>query len=295
MRDTNWSYWRTFLAVLNTGSLSSAAKELQTTQPTVGRHIDELERYVEGSLFSRSQKGLLPTPLAVSLQATAEEMSAAARALERRAKTPNGTVSGTVRITASEIVGVEILPPILAQLRTLHPDINIELVLNNQQDDLLSRNADVAVRMTPPEQDRLVRTRIGTAPVGMYGTSSYLATHTAPKTQSQLAQHDLIGFDREEQRLQGFKIGRQDAQKEDFAFRCDSDIGHLAAVRAGLGLGFVQCAIADLESDLIRVLPKTLAVSMSVWLAMHEDLRNEPSVHAVFQHLAASLRHVYNN
>jgi len=278
MRDTNWSYWRTFLAVLNTGSLSSAAKALQTTQPTVGRHIDELERYVGGALFSRSQKGLLPTPLALSLQATAEEMSAAAHALERRAKTPDGAVSGTVRITASDIVGVEILPPMLAQLRTCHPDIKIELVLSNQQEDLLSRNADIAVRMTPPEQDRLVRTRIGEAPVGMYGTSSYLATHTAPKTQSQLRQHDLIGFDREEQRLKGFKIGKQDAQKE----------------RAGLGLGFVQCAIADLESDLIRVLPKTLAISMSVWLAMHEDLRNEPSVHTVFQHLAASLRRVYD-
>ena len=293
MRHINWSYWRTFLAVIETGSLSSAAKVLQTTQPTVGRHIDELEAHVGGALFSRSQKGLLPTPLASSLRATAEDMSAAAYALERRTKAPSELAGGTVRITASEIVGVEILPAVLASFRAVHPEIRIELVLSNEQSDLLSRNADIAVRMTPPVQERLVRTKLGSATLGLYGAAAYFETREVPKTANQVLQHELIGIDRDEHRLAGLTIGDKSLRAEEFSFCCDSDIGQLAALRAGMGIGVVQCAIADVDPHLVRVLPRRVAIDMSAWLAMHEDLRNDPLVDTVFQHLKSQLRAVY--
>ena len=119
-KDINWSYWRTFLAVPDTGSLSAAARHLSLTQPTAGRHIDNLERALAAPLFIRSQEGLMPTSLALALKPKAQAMSMSAHALKRLVKTEGGELSGSVRITASEIVGVEIIPSILHLFRNKH-------------------------------------------------------------------------------------------------------------------------------------------------------------------------------
>jgi len=243
--EINWFYWRTFLAVLASGSLSAAAKNLRITQPTAGRHIDELEEFAGGTLFTRSQKGLLPTALATALEPTALAMADAAHALTRRARANTPTIAGTVRITASEIVGVEILPAVFHGLQQKHPDTKIELALSNDQDDLLNRNADIAVRMVEPRQERLVRTKIGTAVVGMYGSKTYLGNQPLPTTAKQLLAHKLIGVDRDNHRLAHLKLAGNRLTADNFAFRCDSDVGQLAALRAGVGLGVAQTVIAN--------------------------------------------------
>src|SRR5262245_12925384 len=108
-----WDYYRTFLSVLRNGSLSAAARELQITQPTVGRQIAALEKSLGGKpLFTRSQGGLNPTRMALDLQPHAESMAASAAVL-MRASTGAGSMKGAVRLTASDIVGTEILPPVL--------------------------------------------------------------------------------------------------------------------------------------------------------------------------------------
>jgi len=149
-QDIGWELYRSFLAVLSEGSLSGAARTLGVAQPTVGRHVEALEKSLNLALFTRSQIGLMPTEAALSLRIYAESMRSTVAALERAAANQGSGVRGTVRVTASDVIGVEVLPPIIARLRDQHPDLAVELVLTDVVQDLLRREADIAVRMVRP-------------------------------------------------------------------------------------------------------------------------------------------------
>ena len=165
--NINWAYYCSFLGVLKEGSLSGAARALDIAQPTVGRHIAALEKSLGLALFTRSQTGLMPTEAAHSLRGFAESMQSTAAALERAAASQDG-VHGTVRVTASDVMGVEVLPPIVTALRAQYPELTIELVLTNRVQDLLSRAADIAIRMARPQQGVLIARRIGQVEVGLH-------------------------------------------------------------------------------------------------------------------------------
>src|SRR6267154_2397268 len=192
-----WDLYRTFLAVAQERSLSGAARTLGLAQPTVGRHIDALEAAVGFQLFTRSQHGLSPTEGAEELRPYADALSATAAALIRVAAAQGDTVRGVVRMTASEVVGAEIVPPILAGLREQYPQLVIELVLSNTMEDLLRRDADIAVRMVRPTQGALVAKHLGPIEVGLHAHRRYLARHGTPARREDLGAHALIGFDRE--------------------------------------------------------------------------------------------------
>ncbi len=160
-REPPWDALRTFGEVMRDRTLSSAARKLSLSQPTVGRHIDALEAALGVALFMRSPRGLEPTQEARDLAPHVETMIAAAAALGRTASGEAGGERGVVRVTASEIVGCEVLPGILASLRAAHPGIVLELALTNRNEDLARRDADVAVRMVRPTQSALIARRIG--------------------------------------------------------------------------------------------------------------------------------------
>ena len=288
-KDINWSYWRTFLAVLDTGSLSAAARHLSLTQPTAGRHIDNLERDLAAPLFIRSQEGLMPTSLALALKPKAQAMSMSAHALKRLAKTEGGKLSGSVRITASEIVGVEILPSILYLFRNKHADVDLELVLNNAQDDLLNQDADIAIRMVRPQQKRLLAKKVGKVSIGLFAHQLYLKNKSLPKNMGELADHHLIGIDRDIERWNKISIAGRAITANHLSFRCDSDIGQLAALRQGLGIGACQKNIARKQADLIAILSDQVSFDLEMWVVMHEDLKNNASIRAVFEHFAKHL------
>src|SRR5579859_6165289 len=138
----DWGLYRTFLAVLDEGSLSGAARRLALTQPTVGRHVEQLEADLGTPLFTRSVAGLQPTETALALRPHAETMAAAAEALVRTASGEADAMRGVIRLTASDIVGVEVLPPILTGFHEAHPEAVTELPLPNRKEDLLRREAD---------------------------------------------------------------------------------------------------------------------------------------------------------
>src|SRR5664279_4754561 len=129
--DIGWELYRSYLSVLQEGSLSAAARALGVAQPTLGRHIAALEKSLGLTLFTRSHLGLMPTEAALALRSYAEDMSTTATAMKRAAESQGSGVKGTVRITASEVIGVEVLPAIVAQLQGEHPALRIELVLTN--------------------------------------------------------------------------------------------------------------------------------------------------------------------
>ncbi|MBC7669836.1 MAG: LysR family transcriptional regulator [Gemmatimonadaceae bacterium] len=288
MNDPDWSLYRAFLAVLTEGSLSAAARTLGLTQPTLGRQVAELERALGLALFTRSPQGLKPTDAGLELAPHAQAMAGAASAMARAASGAGDTARGVVRITASEIIGAEVLPRILAAYRPLHPGVIVELALDNQQQDLLRGAADIAVRMVRPTQEALVARRLADTHLGLYAHRRYVEAEGAPTTLEQLQDHPLVGFDRGNPFLRDL-AQRLPLSRNGFAFRADSDLAQLAAVRAGFGVGFVQHGIARREPDLIPVCPGLIRFSLGIWLVMHEDLRGTLRMRTMFDHLADGL------
>jgi DNA-binding transcriptional LysR family regulator len=289
MSEPDWSHFRSFLAVFREGSLSAAARRLGLTQPTLGRQIAELERDLGTALFIRSQRGLLPTDAARDIAPHAEAMSAASGAMMRAASGGMRDTSGVIRITASDIVGAEVLPPLLASFRRAAPAVTIELSLSNRMADLLSGEADIAVRMLRPGQQAIVARHIGNVGLGLYAHQRYLEA-AAPLTtpEALIRQHALIGFDRETPFLPG--LSKEFAVARDlFAFRTDNDLAQLAAIRAGCGIGFIQHGIARRTHELIPVFAKEVGFTLEMWLALHEDLRASRRLRLMMDHLAAGL------
>jgi DNA-binding transcriptional LysR family regulator len=289
MQNTEWELWRSFLATAETGSLSGAARSLSLTQPTVGRHIDKLESSIGTSLFTRSQRGLQPTSTALNLLPYARDMSAAAQALVRMASGEASSATGVVRLTASHVVGAELLPPVLAEFREIHPGVQLEVVLSDRQDDLLRHDADLAVRMTRPSQAALVAKRLGTLGIGLYAHVAYLERCGSPTTIDALLTHSLIGVDRDTQSLADLSFGDTPVTPQMFSYRCDNDLGQLAAMRAGVGIGVCQHVIAARDANLVAVLPDEISYRLGMWLVMHEDLRSTYRIRLLFDFLATQM------
>ncbi len=289
MTEPNWSHYRSFLAVLREGSLSGAARVLGMTQPTLGRQIAELEQDLGTALFIRSQRGLLPTDAAADIAPHAEAMAAASGAMMRAASGGTDAVAGVVRITASDIVGAEVLPSLLASFRRANPAVTIELSLSNRVEDLLRGEADIAVRMVLPGQQALVARHIGELSLGLYAHRLYLESKPVPTSLDALLDgHALIGFDQATPFLRDLQ-SRLPIARANFALRTDNDLAQLAAIRAGFGVGFIQHGIARRDPDLIAILPHEVSFTLEIWLVLHEDLRASRRLRLMMDHLSKGL------
>ncbi len=286
--DPPWEALRTFGEVMREGGLSGAARRLGLSQPTVGRHIDALEAALGVALFARSPRGLTPTLAARDLAPHVEAMMVAAGAAERAAASAAAPDRGVVRLTASHVIGVEVLPPILARFSADHPAIAIELALSNRNQDLARGEADVAVRMARPTQSGLVARRIGRTPIGLYAHRDYLARFGTPHSLADLVHHCVIGFDRDDSSFRS--VGAKGPfTREAFRFRCDDDLAQIAALRAGVGIGGCQEGVARRSPELVPILPGAARYALEMWLVMHEDLKATPRIRLLFDALAAGL------
>lgn len=289
--EPGWDLYRSFLAVASAGSLSAAAQALGMTQPSLGRHVRQLEKKLGVVLFTRSPRGLALTDAGAELAGHARAMQAAAAALRRAAAGSQDEMRGVVRISCSEVIGGEAMPPILTELRRREPGIVIELSVSDTTDDLLRKDADIGVRRLRPGQAALVVRRLGVFGVGLYAHRRYLKEHGTPRTPAELRQHALVGFDHELpafREMRGGARGGEIYTRDKFALRTDSGLVRLAAIRAGYGIGVYQHALARRER-LVRVLPDACALDMDAWLVMHEDLRADRRVRLVYDYLCEAL------
>jgi DNA-binding transcriptional LysR family regulator len=287
----DWALLRSFLAVADHGSLSGAARALQLTQPTLGRHVAELEAQLRTRLFTRSARGLIPTEAALELLPHARLMASTAAALARAASGEAEDERGTVRVAASDIIGAEVLPPIIAAFRRAHPKIEVELVLSNRNENLLQREADIAIRMVRPTQQHLVARKIGDVPVRLFAHRSYVKRHGVPTSLAELRGHDLIGYDRIPALFEGANVI---VSAGDFCLRSDNDLAQLALLRAGAGIGGMQTQMGLRDKAMVPVLHRHVVLPLEMWLVMHEDLRESRRVrlmHAFLdERLAAYVR-----
>ena len=291
MANADWDLFQSLHAVLQAGSLSAAAKARGLTQPTLGRHIEALEQKLGAPLFLRSPRGLTPTDLAKQLESHLAEMHAAAAAALRDASGSAEQLKGAIRITASQIMGAEVLPSILGAFRREHPEIDLELVLSNRAEDLSRRDADIAVRMVRPTQGALVARKVGAIGVGFYASPDYIACFGAPQTLEELTAHTVVGFDSETPSLQA--LADLDlpwaVSRELFAFRSDHDLAQIAAIRAGVGVGTCQHQIAR-RYGLTPLLSNAFGFELEVWIAMHENLKGHRRMRLMFDHLVAGFQ-----
>ena len=287
--EPSWDFYRTFLTVLKEGSLSAAARDLGLTQPTVGRHIDALEGIIGFQLFIRSPQGLIPTEAALDLKPHAEQLAANAAALLRAATGQGKTVRGTVRISASEVIGIEVLPPMLAPLNERHPDLVIELSVSDQVEDLLRQQADIAVRMVAPAQDALITRRIGGIPLGLHAHRRYLDLHGVPEKLDDLRDHRMIGFDRESAFVRAMRKRVPLLGIMRPTLKSDSNLAQMAMIRAGCGIGVCQVELARRDPNLMRLLATEFELPLETFVVMHETMKTTPRCHVTFDALVEGL------
>lgn len=290
----SWDLIRTFQAVAQTGSLSSAARVLQLTQPTVGRHIDLLEAALKLPLFVRSREGMTLTQKGADLVAEATEMKIAATGFERHAAGLDEDMTGVVRISANEIIGVIILPRILPKFMQANPGIEVELIISNSAANLLQRDADVAIRMFRPRQNDLVARKIADLPLGFFGLRDYLSANGVPQTLSDLRSHRFIGLDRETSLIEGARMLGESFTPRDFAFRCDNILAHIEAIRAGVGIGVTHQGLAAHWPEVDQVLPAIQLPTLDLWVACHSEVQHNKRIRTVMDFLGEALQKPYD-
>jgi DNA-binding transcriptional LysR family regulator len=288
MVSFDWMSVRSFLGVAEHGSYSAAARALGISQPTIGRHIGQLQAQLGVTLFGRVRGGYVLTSAGADLIAHARAMQLAAATLTLAAEGKAEEVAGTVRITASEIMATYVLPPIMVAFRQAEPSIQIELTATNSTENLLLREADIAVRMVRPDQPDLIARKLGEIEIGLFAAPTYFQKFARPKTPEHLRQHCLLGFDRSDMLIKGMAALGFSTQRETFCFRTDNQVAYFEALKAGMGIGVAQVALAH-ASGLCRVLPQTPIPALPVWLASHRELRTSARVRRVFDFLAENL------
>jgi DNA-binding transcriptional LysR family regulator len=288
MNKTNvdWYLLPSFLALLDHQTLVNAAKHLGLSQPTLGRHLLELEEQLGMVLFERTGRGLVPTPQAQQLALYVREMDNQASALFRLAHSKKKSLKGRVRITASQTVACMLLPAILGRMQNALPEIDVDLVSSNSVSNLLRREADIALRMVRPNQDTLITKKIAQVEIVACAHVNYIQRHGQPLTMADLMNHRMIGSDTYGEIETQAKALGFDPRKLNFSFRSDDYMAQWAAVKAGLGVGFTADYVAANEPEVQLLLPKMKLPVLPIWLTVHREIKNSGPIRAVYDFLA---------
>jgi molybdate transport repressor ModE-like protein len=277
-RSIDWALLQSFLRVARAGSLSAAARASGISQPTLGRHMRALQDRLGKPLLTRTPSGQALTPAGAALLAEAEAMEAAAARIALAAAGASARLEGTVRLTASRMVAHYLLPPLLERLRRQEPGIQIELVASDQPENLLFRQADIALRMFRPESGDLTVQKLADLPLGLYAAKRYLARAGRPRNVEALMKLDFVGYDRSELMLQAMAKNGIAVSRDFFALRCDDQLVHWALVRAGCGVGGMQIGIARADREVERIAPFLALPPLPLWLVVPEALRHVPRI-----------------
>lgn len=288
-KQLDWTLTRSFLAVAEAGSLSGAARALGMTQPSLGRHIAEIEASLKVTLFWRVARGVALTPAGEALLPHARAMRDAAREFALAAAAREEGMAGTVRITASRVMAFYTLPPIIADLRRKAPQIEVDLVASDETENLLFREADIALRMYRPTQLDLVAKHVMDVPMALYGAPSLLKRFGLPQSLEEVLTFPIVGFDTSDLVLRLLQRMGHPRQRSDFKLRCDDQLVHWRLVCAGVGIGAMQRAVGDSEPAVIPIAPFVYLPALPLWITAPQALLAAPRMRFVFDHLAAGL------
>ncbi|MEM9332493.1 MAG: LysR family transcriptional regulator [Pseudomonadota bacterium] len=292
MNRCDWSLLQSFTTVAKFGSLSAGAQAQGVSQPTMTRHISQLEEDLGYRLFERGRTGIQLTAAGAELLKHANMMAEAAARFQASSEGRHEAISGTVRITASRIVSTFILPDILTKLRTEEPGIQIELIASDETQNLLYRDADIAVRMFRPEQPDVITRKIADLELGAYATAGYFERKGIPQRLEDILDHDVIGYDRSSLIIDGFKRLGISVDRDFFVFRSDDQVVCWNMVVAGYGIGFNQIVIGTREPKVKRIDLAGKVAMMPVWLTAHSALKTNPRIRRVYDFLAEEIQNL---
>ena len=289
LKDIDWSLIQTFVAVAQSGSLSAAARRIKSSQPTVGRQIKALESQIGATLFHRTAQGFDLTDHGQTLLPAAQAMAEAYRGLIMATAGQDAALSGTVCITASQIVSAYHLPPIIQSIRQSEPEIQIDLIASDDSRNLLYREADIAIRMFKPTQLDLITRHLGDLELGAFATRDYLAQRGPLTNPDDMDGHDFVGLNEHTliiDSMRGFGIP---AKRDWFSVRCDDPVTYWRLVQAGCGIGFAQRSVARQDPNIVEISTDWPMPKLPVWLTAHEAIRHTPRVKRVWDLLVTGL------
>jgi DNA-binding transcriptional LysR family regulator len=285
----DWNQARAFLVTAEEGSYSAAARASGTTQPTIGRQVTALEEELGVVLFERVGRGLTPTPTALELVEHARAMAEAALRLSRVAAGQSVSLEGPICISAGEVTAAHVLPPIVAQIRALHPGIKIEILATNQVSDLGRREADIALRSFRPSQPNLVARKVRQDTAYLYATPGYLESIGDPTTLEALGRAEFVAFDETDVFMNGLNAMGLRLTRQHFPWVSASQQVQWALITQGSGIGVMMQAIGDADRRVVRVLPELVSFPVALWLTSHREVRTSRRVRVVFDALAQAL------
>jgi len=287
-RVYDWNDLRYFLAVARTGSTLAASRALNVNQTTVARRIGVLERAVGMKLFDKRQSGYALTEAGVDLRATAERVEVEANAFAEQAGAMWRRISGVIRVTTNEGLANTVMAPALSAFRRLHPEVRVDLVVDERRLDLTRGAADVALRTgSRPTESGLVARRLTPMAWAAYCSRDYAERRGCPSSVDTLCRHAVIGAEGPIAALPGWNWLREAAPDAEVVARSSSLTNLISAVKAGLGVTVLPCFLADSDADLVRCIGPISGVQSDLWLLTREDARDVRRVRAFIDFLAA--------
>lgn len=277
----DWDDLRLFLAVARAGSLSGAARVLGVTHSTVFRRIGAFEQRLGVRLFDRLPGGYALTAAGEDMRDSVLRIEEEISALALKVTGQDHRPSGTIRITATDMLAVGVLPRHMAAFRSEWPGIEVEVIVSDTVLDLTRREADVAIRVGNPAQETLVGRRVGRLAFAIYAAAGVHAKGVD-------ADHgDWIGFGSAHGPLSRSLTRWWPDMRQ--VYRTNSINAAQAAARAGIGLAALPCAIADPDPELVRAASFKEDFSLDLWLLIHEDLRNTARIRLFMDFMTAAL------
>lgn len=285
----DWNQVRAFLATVEEGSLSGAARAIGLTQPTLGRQVSALEGHLGVTLFERSGRTLILTPTGQELVEHVRAMGEAATRLSLVASGQSQSIEGRVKVTASEGYAAYVLPEAVARLRATHPGIVLEIVSTNLVSDLRRREADIAVRNADPTDPEMIARRMPDQRGGFYATRELIARHGPFREVQDLRDAPLIGFGANGEYLAMLQKRQVPVTEANFVAGSESHLVHWQMARQGIGIGIIGCVMGDRDAAMVPVLHDRLTFAFPVWLVAPAELKTSRRVRIVFDLLAEVL------
>jgi DNA-binding transcriptional LysR family regulator len=282
----DWDDLRHFLAIVERGSISGAATLLKVNHSTVLRRIGALEDGLGQRLFDRLPGGYTLTAqghaLAEQLAGVRERIEAA----QRQVQGGDTQLRGSVRLTTTDTLLHGLLLPVLAGFRTRHPEVQLEVTVDNSFLSLTQREADVAVRGTNQPPENLVGRRAGAIRTALYGAQRYL---DALPPGAGPADWHWVALDESLAHLEQARRVRAQVDAARIALRLDTLVGMADAVAAGLGVGWLLCPLALQRPGLVELAPPAPEMDTGIWVLTHPDLKAVARVKALTDFLFDAL------
>ncbi|MEU4364038.1 LysR family transcriptional regulator [Promicromonospora sp. NPDC023987] len=276
------------LEVARTGRYTTAAQALGVNHTTVARNVTALERALGGRLLVRGADGWELTSLGRRAARAGEAVSDAVDRLVA-GDTEADPVTGVVRMTATDGFSAYVASPAIARLRGAHPELSVELVTVTRVATHHRSGVDVDVVVGQPSVQRAKAVRLGEYVLGMYGARDYLTRHGTPTTVAEMSEHGLVYFVDSMLQVNDLDAPRRLVPGMRDALASTNVFVHVEATRAGAGLGFLPCFMADRHDDLVRLLPDDVTERLPYWAVVRSESWRRPAVAAVVQALSEEM------